>query len=145
MSSYPEEMVAPMRAQVVALGAKELRSAAEVEKAMAQKQGTSMYFVNSVCGCAAGSARPGLEMSFGHAEVRPDHFYTVFAGMGPDAVQAVRSRLVGYPPSSPCVALFKDGDLVAVIERHEIQMKSAEQLGDRLAELYAEHCAPATA
>lgn len=133
-----------MRAEVVAMGAQELKSAADVQTAMAERSGTALFFVNSVCGCAAGSARPGLGVSLS-ASVRPDRIYTVFAGQDSEAVAEVRRHLVGYPPSSPCIALFKDGDLVAMIERHQIQGQSAEQLGTLLSRLYAEHCAAASA
>ena len=145
MPSYPEEMVAPMRAEVVALGATELKSKAEVDEAMAATDGTSLYFVNSVCGCAAGSARPGLGMSLQGAASRPDRIYTVFAGMEADAVAAVRARLVGFRDSSPFVALFKDGDLVAAVERHDIQRMSADELGQRLSGIFSKHCATAAA
>ncbi len=134
---YPEHMVAPMRAEVVNMGVTQLMSASEVEDTMKETSGTALYFINSVCGCAAGSARPGLGMSL-QSDVKPDRLYTAFAGMEGDAVNAIRERLVGYPPSSPCIALFKDGDLAAVVERHEIQGMQAEQLGTKLAGMYAE-------
>ena len=137
--AYPEEMVAPMRAEVSALGVEELRTAQSVRAAMAVPAGTSLYFVNSVCGCAAGSARPGLAASL-RSGPRPDRLYTVFAGNDTEAVAQVRSRILGYPPSSPCFALFKDAELVAMIERHQIQGLSAAEVGTKLAALYTEHC-----
>ncbi len=136
---YPEEMVAPMRAEVTMLGAEELRSGAAVDAAIADAGGTSLFFINSVCGCAAGSARPGLAASLS-GDVRPDHVYTAFAGNDTDAVDAIRRRLVGIPPSSPFFALFTDGDLVSTVERHEIQGMDAERLAVHLQGLYAEHC-----
>jgi putative YphP/YqiW family bacilliredoxin len=136
---YPEEMVAPMRAEVVAMGAEELRTAADVEGVVEGSAGTALYFINSVCGCAAGSARPGLGLSL-KSEKRPDKVYTVFAGQDPDATAAVRAQLVGFPPSSPSIALFKDGNLVAMIERHHIQGRSAEELGEALSGAYAQFC-----
>ena len=137
---YPEEMVAPMRAEVVEIGVSELRTADDVDQAMADTSGTALYFINSVCGCAAGSARPGLAASLS-GETKPDRLYTVFAGQDADATEAVRRRIVGFPPSSPSFALFKDGDLIAMVERHNIQGSSPEQLGETLQGLYAEHCA----
>jgi putative YphP/YqiW family bacilliredoxin len=136
---YPEEMVAPMRAEVTELGVEELRSSNDVNDAMARTEGSSLYFINSVCGCAAGSARPGLAASLA-GDQRPAHMYTAFAGNDVEAVESIRSRLVGYPPSSPFFALFRDGDLVAAVERHEIQGMDAEQLAQHLRGLYAEHC-----
>jgi putative YphP/YqiW family bacilliredoxin len=135
---YPEEMVRPMRAEVTALGVSELRTAAEVDAAMADTEGSALYFINSVCGCAAGSARPGLAASLAEGP-RPDRMYTVFAGVDTEAVEAVRKRLVGIPPSSPGIALFKDGDLVAMIERHHIQRLDGPRLGDALRKVYAEN------
>jgi bacilliredoxin len=136
---YPEEMVAPMRAEVTTLGAGELRSAADVAQSFEDADGTSLYFINSVCGCAAGSARPGLAASLAGDGPRPDRIFTAFAGNDNDATAAIRARLVGFPPSSPCIAYFKDGELVAMIERHHIQGLSGEQLGEALSGLYGEH------
>jgi putative YphP/YqiW family bacilliredoxin len=137
---YPEEMIAPMRAEVTQLGVTELRSSADVDAAMAKTEGTSLYFVNSVCGCAAGSARPGLAASLQGDGPRPDHLYTAFAGNDVGAVAALRERLVGIPPSSPCVALFKDGALIGMIERHHIQAMDGAGLGEALKSTYAQHC-----
>src|SRR5436190_19698203 len=137
--AYPEEMVAPMRAEAVGAGAKELRAADDVRASMAQHTGSALYFINSVCGCSAASARPGLGMSLGGAK-RPDRVFTSFAGNDTDAVNEIRRNLPGVPPSSPSMALFKDGVLVAVLERHDIQGMSAQQTADRLAGIYAEYC-----
>ena len=136
---YPEEMVAPMRAEVTELGVGELRSAEDVQRALGERGGTALYFVNSVCGCAAGSARPGLRESLA-AGPRPDRMYTVFAGNDVEATAELRNHLLGYPPSSPFFALFKDGDLVGVLERHDVQGLSGEELAERLRTLYAVHC-----
>jgi putative YphP/YqiW family bacilliredoxin len=136
---YPEEMVAPMRAEAVAAGAKELRTADDVRAAFADSRGTSLFFVNSVCGCSAACARPGLAQSLTGPK-RPDRVFTSFAGNDTDAVAAIRAKLLGIPPSSPSMALFRDGELVAVLERHDIQGTSAEELAARLSALYAQHC-----
>ena len=136
---YPEEMVQPMRAEAVSAGAKELRTAAEVAASLSERQGTALYFINSVCGCSAASARPGLGIALAGAK-RPDRVFTSFAGNDTDAVSEIRRHLPGIPPSSPSMAFFKDGDLVAVIERHEIQGTTAEQFAARLQGLFAENC-----
>jgi putative YphP/YqiW family bacilliredoxin len=136
---YPEEMVRPMRAEAVDAGAKELRTADDVRESMSQRSGAALYFINSVCGCSAASARPGLAMSMKNAK-RPDRLYTSFAGNDVDAVNEIRKNMPGVPPSSPSMALFKDGLLVAVLERHDIQGMTAEQTSERLAGLYAEYC-----
>jgi len=133
---YPEEMVRPMRDEAVAAGAKELRTADEVRAAMADRAGSALFFVNSVCGCSAASARPGLALSM-KAAARPSRVYTSFAGNDTEAVAEIRKHLPGIPPSSPCFALFKEGELVGVVERHEIQGTSAEELSARLGSLLA--------
>lgn len=136
---YPEEMVAPMRAEAVEAGAEELRTADAVRGAMARRQGTALYFINSVCGCSAASARPGLAAALRGAK-RPGHVYTSFAGNDTGAVEEIRRNLPGIPPSSPSIALFKDGHLVGVLERHDIQGTTAAQLAGRLSEMFAAHC-----
>jgi putative YphP/YqiW family bacilliredoxin len=136
---YPEEMVLPMRAEAIDAGAKELRTAQDVRASMSQRTGAALYFINSVCGCSAASARPGLAMSMKNGR-RPERVYTSFAGNDVDAVNEIRKNMPGVPPSSPSMALFKDGLLVAVLERHDIQGTTAEQMAERLAGLYAEYC-----
>lgn len=136
---YPEEMVEPMRAEAVSAGAKELRTADEVRASMAERRGTALYFINSVCGCSAASARPGLATAL-RAAKRPDRVFTSFAGNDTEAVNEIRRNLPGVPPSSPSLALFKDGELVAVLERHDIQGTTAEQLAARLEGLFVENC-----
>lgn len=134
---YPEEMVAPMRAEVTELGVEELRTADAVRAALEERSGSALYFINSVCGCAAGSARPGLRLSLADGP-RPDRIYTMFAGNDTEAVAELRRHVLGYPPSSPFFALFKDGDLAAVLERHDVQGLSAEELAVRLRGMFAE-------
>jgi putative YphP/YqiW family bacilliredoxin len=116
---YPEEMVKPMRAELSEAGFQELYSAQDVDNALAQA-GTTLVVVNSVCGCAARNARPGAKMSLAGAK-KPDHVVTVFAGVDKEAVDAARQHMFPFPPSSPCIALFKDGELVHMLERHHIE------------------------
>lgn len=142
---YPEEMIAPMRDEMIDMGVTELRTADAVNQAMADASGTALYFINSVCGCAAGSARPGLGVALRDADVKPDRLYTVFAGQDAEATDAVRQRIIGFPPSSPSIAIFKDGELVAMVERHHIQGASAEELGEALAGAFTKFCAPSSA
>ncbi len=132
---YPEEMVAPMRAELTSIGVEELKTAAEVETAMANKSGTALYFINSVCGCAAGSARPGLALAL-RGDTKPDHVYTVFAGQDSDATAEVRKSILGFPPSSPSAVLFKNGELVSMVERHQIQGYSAEQVAGMFGQIF---------
>jgi len=136
---YPEDMVAPMRAEAVAAGAKEVRTADDVRAALAERAGTTLFFINSVCGCSAASARPGLTASL-HGAKKAPRVYTAFAGNDTTAVDEIRKLMVGFPPSSPSMALLKDGDLVAVIERHDIQGATADQVAAKLTSLYAQHC-----
>jgi len=133
---YPEEMVAPMRAELTTVGVKELRSAADVQSAMAESKDSAVFFINSVCGCAAGSARPGLVMAL-EGETKPDHAFTVFAGQDADATAEVRKNILGFPPSSPSAAIFKDGQLVAMIERHNIQGNPPEGVAQLFQQAFA--------
>ena len=135
---YPEEITAPMRADLTSAGVTELITAADVDVAM-QQSGTTLMIVNSVCGCAAGSARPGAKASLDGAK-KPDNIYTVFAGVHKEAVAKAREYMMPYPPSSPCIALFKDGELVHMIERHHIEGRSAEMIAGHLKEVYNEFC-----
>jgi len=128
---YPEMLVAPMRAELTNVGFKELKSAEDVENAFANQQGMSLVVVNSVCGCAAGAARPGII---------PAQLYTVFAGQDVDAVAKAREFMLPYPPSSPSVALFKDGQLVHFVERLNIEGHTAEQVADQLKQAYDQFC-----
>ncbi len=136
---YPEDLVAPMRAELTSIGVAELRTADAVAETMAAPSGTALYFINSVCGCAAGSARPGLALAL-QAEPKPDGVYTVFAGQDSEATAEVRKHILGFPPSSPSAALFKDGQLVAMVERHDIQGNGPEQVAAIFADAFARNC-----
>ena len=135
---YPEELVKPMRAELADAGFQELYSADAVESALSQS-GTTLVVVNSVCGCAARNARPGAKMSLEGAK-KPDHLVTVFAGMEKDAVNAAREKMFPFPPSSPSMALFKDGELVHMLERHHIEGRPAELIAENLKDAYEEFC-----
>jgi putative YphP/YqiW family bacilliredoxin len=135
---YPEEMVKPMRAELSEAGFQDLYSAEAVETALA-KEGTTLVVVNSVCGCAARNARPGAKMSLDGAK-KPSQLITVFAGVDKDAVDAARKHMFPFPPSSPCMALFKDGELVHMLERHHIEGRPAELIAENLKDAYEEFC-----
>ncbi|MBT8262182.1 MAG: BrxA/BrxB family bacilliredoxin [Bacteroidia bacterium] len=135
---YPEELVKPMREDLTSIGFAELRTADEVEQALA-KEGTTLVVVNSVCGCAAANARPGARMSLQNAKT-PDHLVTVFAGMETEAVDAARAQMIPFPPSSPSMALFKNGELVHMLERHHIEGRAADMIADNLKGAYNEFC-----
>lgn len=135
---YPEEMVKPMRAELADAGFEELYTAGSVENAIA-KPGTTLVVVNSVCGCAARNARPGAKMSLNNLK-KPDHLVTVFAGVDKEAVDSARGFMFPFPPSSPSIALFKDGELVHMLERHHIEGRPAEMISDNLKDAYAEFC-----
>ncbi len=135
---YPEEIVRPMRAELVNAGFKELFTADEVA-AVINEQGTTLVMVNSVCGCAAGTARPGTIASL-QGTKKPDNLTTVFAGVDREAVNKAREFMVPFPPSSPAVALFKDGTLVHMLERHHIEGRSAAMIAENLSEAYSEFC-----
>ena len=135
---YPEEMVKPMRAELTDAGFKELYSATDVEKALAAG-GTTLLVVNSVCGCAARNARPGAKMSVDNA-AKPTQLVTVFAGVDKEAVEKARENMFPFPPSSPCMALFKDGELVHMLERHHIEGRPAELIAENLKDAYNEFC-----
>ena len=136
---YPETMVSPLRAELTELGVDELRSADEVERFFAHHHGTALVMVNSVCGCAAGSARPGLKLALAH-ERRPDRVVTVFAGQDVDATARMREHFGDIPPSSPSFALLKDGRLVHFLPRHLIEGQSAAAVARHLIEGIEEHC-----
>ena len=135
---YPAELVKPMREDLASAGFQELYTAQEVENAIA-KEGTTLVVVNSVCGCAAENARPAAKMSLQNAK-KPSHTVTVFAGVDTEAVDAARNLMVPFPPSSPSMALFKDGELVHMIERHHIEGRPAQMIAENLAEAYNEFC-----
>ena len=135
---YPPELVAPMAADLVNVGFQELKTPDQVDAAFASP-GTVLCVVNSVCGCAAGACRPGVKASLAGAK-RPDKLVTVFAGVDTDAVLRARQHFLPYPPSSPSIALFKDGKLVHFLERHHIEGRSAEMIADNLLMAYDEFC-----
>lgn len=136
---YPAEIVMPMKSEMTEGGFEELLTAAEVDTAL-KNEGTSLVFINSVCGCAAGSARPGVLMAVNNTPKRPDKLYTSFAGFDVEAVKRIREYLLPYPPSSPCIALFKNGQLVHMIERHMIEGRPAQMIAQNLISAFQEHC-----
>lgn len=136
---YPEELVKPMRAELAQNGFRELKNKSEVDDVFSDQTGTAILVVNSVCGCAAGSARPGVLMSL-DGEKKPDHLLTVFAGQDSEATASAREYLMPYPPSSPAIGLFKNGELVHMIERHHIEGRSAEMIAEHLKMAYNEIC-----
>ena len=135
---YPAELVKPMRDDLASAGFEELYTAEAVEEAI-KSEGTILVVVNSVCGCAAANARPAAKLSLQNNK-RPDRLITVFAGVDTEAVNAARDLMVPFPPSSPSMALFKDGDLVHMIERHHIEGRPAEMISENLTEAYNEFC-----
>jgi putative YphP/YqiW family bacilliredoxin len=135
---YPAELVKPMRDDLANAGFEELYTAEAVEKAISQ-EGTTLVVVNSVCGCAAANARPAAKMSLQN-DKKPDHAVTVFAGVDTDAVDAARNLMIPFPPSSPSMALFKNGELVHMIERHHIEGRPAELIAENLTAAYNEFC-----
>lgn len=135
---YPAELVRPMREDLASAGFEELYTAEAVEMAVNQ-EGVTLVVVNSVCGCAAANARPAAKMSLRNPK-KPDHLVTVFAGVDTEAVNAARRLMVPFPPSSPSMALFKDGELVHMIERHHIEGRPAEIIAENLMEAYNEFC-----
>jgi len=135
---YPAELVKPMREDLASAGFEELYTAEAVESALNQ-EGTTLVVVNSVCGCAAANARPAAKMSLQN-DKKPDHLITVFAGVDTEAVDTARNLMVPFPPSSPSMALFKDGELVHMIERHHIEGRPAEIIAENLTEAYNEFC-----
>jgi len=138
---YPEMMVKPMRDELTRLGIEELRSVAEVDAALGDLQGTAMVFVNSVCGCAAGGARPAIAKALTATSKKPAKVYTVFAGQDLDATARARSYFGEYRPSSPSAALLKDGEVVAFVHRHQIEGRSPDQIAADLVSAFEQHCA----
>ncbi len=135
---YPEYLVEPMRAELTNVGFEQLKTAAEVDAAI-KSDGTVFVVVNSVCGCAAANARPAVKVAAAN-EKHPDKLVTVFAGMEKDAVDQARSYMIPFPPSSPAMALFKDGKLVHMIERHQIEGRPAQMIADNLIGAFEEYC-----
>ncbi len=146
MSMYPEHLVAPMRQDIVEGGFTELRTPEDVDTAMAKaEEGTTLLFINSVCGCSARTARPGAKWAVTESQFKPDHLLTVFAGVDLDATEKAREYTLPYPPSSPSIALFKDGELVHFVERHHIEGRPAEMIAQHLEMVFEEFCSPAEA
>jgi putative YphP/YqiW family bacilliredoxin len=137
---YPEFLVAPMREEMIRLGAQELRSTADVDATIPGSKGTLLVLVNSVCGCAAGKARPGLAQALDNA-VKPDRLATVFAGFDIEATNRARSYFAGYPPSSPSIAMFRDGQLVYMLERWQIENRDANAIAADLRAAFDRYCA----
>jgi putative YphP/YqiW family bacilliredoxin len=136
---YPEMLVAPMRAELTNNGFTQLTNADEVAAAMGNAEGTQLVVVNSVCGCAAGAARPGILKSLA-GDKKPDALLTVFAGQDIEATNKAREYMVPFPPSSPAIALFKNGELVHMVERHMIEGRTADMVADHLKAVYEEYC-----
>lgn len=136
---YPQEIVLPMKEELTENGFQELLTAEEVEAALSKK-GTTLVMINSVCGCSAGTARPGTILAVQKSVKKPDQITTSFAGFDVEAVNQVRKHLMPYPPSSPAIALFKDGELVHMIERHMIEGRSAQMIADNLMGAFDAHC-----
>ena len=135
---YPAEIVKPMKEELTNIGFKELLSANAVESAFS-KSGTALVVVNSICGCAAANARPAVRISLNNQNT-PDHLYTVFAGVDQEATDAARAKMIPFPPSSPSLALFKDGELVHMIERHHIEGRTAQLIAENLTDAFNEFC-----
>ncbi|HEV2148646.1 MAG TPA: BrxA/BrxB family bacilliredoxin [Longimicrobiaceae bacterium] len=136
---YPEMLLAPMRQELTRLGVKELKTADEVRETLEDSQGTTMVVVNSICGCAARNARPAVAMALQHEKL-PERVTTVFAGQDLDATAEARRHFLGYAPSSPSIALLKDGDVAFMLERHDIEGRSAEEIAQDLVNAFDRYC-----
>jgi putative YphP/YqiW family bacilliredoxin len=137
---YPDQIVAPMREELTSIGFQELRTSADVDSVLTDKEGTVLVVVNSVCGCAAGAARPGVKLALEQGNKKPAKLTTVFAGNDGEATAQARSYFAPYPPSSPAMALFKNGKLVHFIERHHIEGRSAQMIAENLKAAFDEYC-----
>jgi bacilliredoxin len=137
---YPELLIVPMREELTKAGVKELRTAEDVDAALADKSGTALVIVNSVCGCAAGKMRPGVRRAL-QSSARPDRVYTVFAGQDREATERARQHFGAVPPSSPSLALYRNGELVHFVPRSEIESRTAEDIAQRLATAFEHYCA----
>ncbi len=137
---YPEQLVAPMRNDLTSVGFQEFKTSEEVESNLSNQKGTMLLVINSVCGCAAGAARPGVKWALQNTNKKPDQLATVFAGVDKEAVAKAREFTLPYPPSSPSIALFKDGELVHFVERHHIEGRNAQMIGEHLLEVFEEYC-----
>ncbi len=139
---YDERMIAPFREELTRIGFRELKSVEAVDTELANKQGTNLLVINSVCGCAAGKARPGIAMALQKSEFKPDRLTTVFAGGDVEATARVREHLGNIPPSSPSIAFFKNGELAHFVPRFQIENRDAFQIAQHLQEVFREFCAP---
>jgi putative YphP/YqiW family bacilliredoxin len=139
---YDERFVTPMRRELTEIGFEELRTADEVDAALKNAKGTALVVVNSVCGCSARMARPGVAAALHHATSKPEKLFTVFAGQDADATARARSYFTGYPPSSPSISLLKDGQLVYMMERWQIEGRHPHAIASDLVAAFEEHCAP---
>ena len=137
---YDPVAIQPFRDELTRIGFDELRTAGEVDKAVQEMKGTNLLVINSVCGCAAGKARPGISMALSQSQARPDHLTTVFAGADMEATARVREHLGNLPPSSPSIALFRDGELVHFVPRYQIEGRDAFQISEHLKAVFAEFC-----
>ena len=142
MMRYPEQLIAPMRQDLTQYGVEETRTPADVDRKLSANSGTVLMIVNSVCGCAAGKARPAVGMALQH-QVRPDSAATVFAGGDVEAVDRVRELLIGLPPSSPSMALFRDGKPVFMLHRHQIESRQAPEIAKILTDAFDQYCVTA--
>ena len=136
---YPEEIVIPMKEELTENGFSELLSPSDVEAQLA-KEGTTLVMINSVCGCSAGTARPGVLMAVANTQAKPDYLTTSFAGFDIEAIKTLRQHLLPYPPSSPAIALFKNGQLVHFIERHQIEGRPAQVIAHNLVSAFEQYC-----
>ena len=141
---YPEEVIRPMREELTRLGVQELRTPEAVDETLKNSTGTIMVVVNSICGCAAGKARPGIALALQH-DIRPDRVATVFAGADIEATERARSYFTGYLPSSPSIGLLKDGELVYMMERHQIEGKGPTEIAEELKRAFGQWCATSSA
>jgi putative YphP/YqiW family bacilliredoxin len=137
---YPEELVKPMREDLTTVGFTEFKTAGEVENHLENHEGTTLMVINSVCGCAAGTARPGVIMAVENSSKRPENLTTVFAGVDKESTQKARAYILAYPHSSSSIALFKDGELVHFVERHHIEGRPAEMIAQHLVQVFDEYC-----
>lgn len=137
---YPPHLVAPMKDDLISVGFEDLSTAEKVDEAMDSAEGTMLVVVNSVCGCAAGAARPGVKAALNLSGIKPDKLVTVFAGVDFEATARMREYLLPYPPSSPAIGIFKDGELVHFIERHHIEGRSAQMIAQHLEMAFEEFC-----
>lgn len=138
---YPELMVIPIREELTRLGIQELRNAAEVDQAITARSGTTMVVVNSICGCAAGRMRPAVRLALQNS-TRPDQLASVFAGQDAEATERARSYFTGYPPSSPSIAILRDGKLVYMMQRRDIETRDAHSIAADLVAAFEQHCRP---